>query len=122
DAAGVEAIWIPIDITIYENLELVRNVSDPLGIPLVSSSLRGAEAGAVAGVLVDYALLGQNAVVIALDILDGVRTPGEIPIGTMQGYQVIVNLTAARRCRYELPLAVLAVADRLIEPEGEGFR
>ncbi len=116
-ASNIEAVWIPIDFTIYENLDPVRERCDPRGVPLVSSSLKGAQAGAVAGVLVDYELLGQRAVVIALDILEEGRAPGEIEIGTMRGFQVIVNLAAARRCQYELPLALLVLADQILEDD-----
>lgn len=111
----VQAIWIPIDFTIYDNMEQVlRGVQDH-GIPLVSSSLKGAEAGAVAGVVVDYAMLGKSAVAIAIEILEGRAQPGSIPIGMMKGTQVIVNLQAARRCRYELPLSLLALADAILD-------
>ena len=113
--SGVRAIWIPIDFLVYENMEKVLETVRPHGIPLVSSSLKGAKAGAVAGVLVDYAMLGKRAVVCALDILEKGCPPGSLPIGTMKGYEVVVNLTAARRCGYEIPLSLLALADLILE-------
>jgi ABC-type uncharacterized transport system substrate-binding protein len=116
-AADVQAIWIPIDFLVYSNLEVVRAAAEPHGLPLVSSSLKGARAGAVAGVLVDYALLGQRAILIALAILENTISPGEIPVGRMTGYQVVVNLAAARACGYELPLSLLALADAIIDDE-----
>ncbi len=112
---GVEAIWIPIDYVVYESIDRVLAAARPHHLPLVSSSLRGARQGAVAGVVVDYELLGERAVLIALDILDHGTDPGTIPVGTMQGYRVVVNLAAATRCGYELPLSLLAVADVILE-------
>lgn len=114
-AAQCQAIWIPIDFVVYENLEPIARAAARHHLPLVSSSLRGATSGAVAGVLVDYEMLGQRAALIALDILERHRDPGTIPIGTMRGYQVVVNLSAARQLGYELPLPLLALADLVID-------
>jgi len=119
-ASGVQAIWIPIDYDVYVNIDVILRTVKPHKLPLVSSSLRVAKAGAVAGILVDYEILGQRAVVIALDILEGQTPPGTIPVGTMNGYQVVVNLHAARRCDYELPLSLLALADFILEDGGPG--
>jgi putative ABC transport system substrate-binding protein len=115
--ARVQAVWIPIDNLIYENMEKVLKAVQPHGVPLVSTSLKCAKAGAVASVVVDYVMLGKRAVLIALDILDKGKGPGSIPIGTMKGYHVIVNLGAARRCNYEPPLSLLVLADSILQDE-----
>jgi putative ABC transport system substrate-binding protein len=113
--AGIQTIWIPIDYDIYHNMDRVLQAVEPHAIPLVSSSLKGIRAGALTGVVVDYALLGKQAVVIALDILERGADPGKMPIGVMHGYQVVVNLGAARRCHYQVPLSLLALADAIME-------
>lgn len=115
----VQAIWIPIDYPIYTNLEKILQVTKPRCLPLVSSSLKGARAGAVAGVLTDYKMLGKQAVVIAIKILEDKIPPRDIPILTMQSYQVVVNLSAAKACKYELPLSLLALADLILEEKDE---
>lgn len=119
-AAEVDALWIPIDFTIYQNMPAVLAASAGSGLPLLSSSLQAARDGAVVGVLVDYPLLGQRAAALAVEILAGRRRPGEIPVDTMRGYQVLVNLAAARRAGYEVPLSLLVLADILIDAEGGG--
>jgi putative ABC transport system substrate-binding protein len=113
--AGVQAIWIPIDHPVYEHTEKVLELVRPRRIPLVSSSWRGTQAGAVAGVVVDYPLLGQGAVALALRILEQGADPGALPVRTMSGFRVVVNLAAARRCDYELPLSLLVIASDLSE-------
>ena len=118
--AGCEAIWIPIDFLIYENAATVTAAAARHHLPIVSSSLRGALSGAVAGVFVDYEMLGERAVLTILDILEGQRAPGEIPVGTMRGYQVVVNLAAARRHGYDLPLPLIALADLVLDDELAG--
>lgn len=121
-SAGVEAIWVPIDYLVYENMDKVFARVEGHGIPLVSSSLKGVRAGAVAGILVDYEMLGKKAMAIALDILERNQDPGKIPIGTMSGYQVVVNLGAARRCDFEVPLSLLALADVLLDDDPRSFK
>jgi len=125
-SSKVQAIWIPIDFLIYSNMNEILTAVEPHRIPLLSSSLKATRAGAVAGVVVDYNLLGKRAVVIALDILEGKKDPGTIPIGTMNAHKVVVNLAAARRCRYELPLPFLVSADSILDavalPEGKNVK
>ncbi len=115
----VQAIWIPIDFLVYENIERVAAAASKHRLPLVSSSLRGVTEGAVAGLVVDYEMLGQRAALIALEVLQARRAPGAIPVGRMAGYQVVVNLEAARRVGYEVPLPMLAVADLILDREAE---
>ena len=117
-AAGVDAIWVPIDRVVYASLDRVVPVVARGGVPLLSSSLRGSRDGAVAGVVVDYEMLGERAVVMALRILEHGDDPAAMPIGRMRGYQVVVNLDAAARIGYELPLPLLAIADVIHEELG----
>ncbi len=110
----VDALWIPIDFLVYENLHLVRKSTDPAHLPLLSSSHRGAEAGAVVALVVDYKNLGRNAAAIAVRILEDGRDPASIPVGRLSGYRTIVNLAQSRAIGYRLPLDVLCTADRVL--------
>jgi putative ABC transport system substrate-binding protein len=114
-ARGVEAIWVPIDHLVYQNIQVLLDAVRGSGVPLVSSAQRGAEAGAAVGVLVDYALLGERAAAMARLLLLGKATPAALPVGTMQSSHVVVNLAAAKACAYDLPLAALVVADRILD-------
>ncbi|MCA8944263.1 MAG: ABC transporter substrate-binding protein [Planctomycetes bacterium] len=114
-AQNVEAIWIPIDRLVYTNTKRVFEAAKARGLPIVSSSLRGTRNGATSGLVVDYVMLGKRAAAIALSITEDGVDPGSIPIGTMHGYRVVVNLEAARQCRYEIPLSLLVLADVLVE-------
>jgi putative ABC transport system substrate-binding protein len=118
--ARVQALWVPIDFTIYQNMAAVRDALGRSGVPIVTSALQAARSGAAAGVVVDYELLGQRAAVLALDVLERRRAPASIPVETMRSYQVIVDLDAARRCGYELPLSLLVIADVLLDASAPG--
>lgn len=116
-AAGVDAIWIPIDLTIYRDIGAVRNALGDARVPLLSTAATGVRDGAVAGTTVDYELHGRRAAAIALDVLVRGRDPGSLPVDRMRSSLVLVNLAAARQNRVELPLSLLVLADELLDPE-----
>ncbi len=69
----------------------------------------------MAGIVINYRGLGKLSVPIADKILTQGTNPKDIPIGTMQGRRVLINLKAAKEIDYEIPLSVLATADKIIE-------
>ncbi len=111
-AASVDALWIPIDFDIYQESAVIAEHLEGRRVPVLSSSLRATKDAAIVGIVVDYELLGQKAAAMAFDILEGRRAPEDMPVETMQGYQIVINLEAAKRYGYEVPLPMLAVADR----------
>lgn len=111
----VEAIWVPIDIIVYKNIDRIKSVADPLKIPLLSSSHRGIKDGAIFGMVVDYHALGKRSVFIALRILEQNMSPADIPIEKMHSFKRIVNLKSARELGYDVPLSVLATVDQIIK-------
>lgn len=118
--AKVQAIWIPIDFFVYQNIDEVLRAVRPHHLPLVSSSQKGARKGAVAGIMTNYPMLGKRALLIARGVLSDGKRPQDFPVGTMRGYQVVVNLGAARRCGYEIPLSLLVLADQILEDTRDG--
>lgn len=116
-AEGVDAIWIPIDITIYQDLSAVRRGLRGQKVPLLTTAAAGVRSGAVVGAVVDYHLHGRRAAVLAQEVLVRGRRPADLPIDRMHGIQVTVSLAAARRDGLELPLSLLALADELLDEE-----
>jgi len=116
-AKNVDAIWIPIDITIYQNVPAVRKALGARKVPLLTTAAAGVRGGALVGALVDYPLHGRRTAALALDVLVRDKAPGSLPVDRMRGTQVVVNLATARQDGIELPLSLLAVADELIDPE-----
>ncbi len=113
---GSQAVWIPIDYDVYRNIDRVAAITAPRGIPLVTSQASAVKNGAVAGVAVDYHALGERSVILAEQVLRRGMDPGSLPVGRMNSYRVIVNLAAARQAKLELPLALLATADEILDP------
>jgi putative ABC transport system substrate-binding protein len=112
--AGVDAVWVPIDHLVYRNLAPAAKLLDAAGVPVVTSSATAARSAAVVGVIPDYRVLGLQAADLARRIVQEGADPGTIPVGRLRTFRTVVNLKAAARCRYRIPLAVLAVADEVI--------
>lgn len=118
----VDAIWIPIDHSVYRHLDLVQRALVGKRVPLVTTAagaLRGAPANhaAIVGAVPDYPLHGRRAASLALAILVHGKEPRELAVDRMSGCLVVANLAAARRQDFELPLSLLALADEILEPE-----
>jgi putative ABC transport system substrate-binding protein len=116
-AADVDAIWVPIDLTIYSAMPAVQRALGARKLPLLTTAAAGVQNGAVVGAIADYPLHGRRAAALALDVLVRGKAPGALPIDRMRSSLVVVNLAAARKAGIELPLSLLAIADRLIDPE-----
>ncbi|MCA8973186.1 MAG: ABC transporter substrate-binding protein [Planctomycetes bacterium] len=114
---NIDALWIPIDITVYGNLELVQRTLGERRLPLLSTAAAAVRQGAVVGAIADYELHGRRAAAMAVAILRDGAVPGRLPVDRMQGSLVVANLGTARALGLELPLSLLVLADQLIESE-----
>ena len=114
---SVDAIWVPIDITVYRHIDAIERALANQRVPLLTTAAAGVRNGALVGAAVDYDLHGRRAAAVVLDVLRHGRDPASLPIDRMHSSLVVVNLTAARRTGIELPLSVLALADELIAAE-----
>ena len=116
---GVDAIWIPIDLTVYSNVTAVERGLGNARIPLLTTAAAGVRNGALVAAAVDYRLHGRRAAALVLRVLRDGRLPDERPVDRMLSSLVVVNLKAAQRVGVELPLSLLALADELIAPNSD---
>lgn len=114
---GVDAIWIPIDLTIYQNIAVIERTLGEARIPLLTTAATGVRNGALVGAAVDYHLHGRRAASLVQQVLKAGEVPRDLKIDRMHSRLVVVNLQAARQHDIELPLSLLALADELIAPE-----
>lgn len=115
--AGVDAIWIPIDLTVYSDVAAVERALGGARVPLLTTAATGVRNGAMVGAAVDYQLHGRRAAAMVRRALREPQRLGDWPVDRMRSSLVVVNLAAARRNQFELPLSLLAIADELIAPE-----
>lgn len=114
---NVDAIWIPIDLTIYQNVPAIERALEDDHLPLLTTAAAGVRNGALVAAAVDYGLHGRRAAALIQRVLANTSEPPKIGVDRMRSSLVVVNLKAARRNQIELPLSLLALADELIAPE-----
>lgn len=113
----VDALWIPIDISIYQHLDAVQQALGPHHLPLLTTAAAAMQTGAMVGTVADYPLHGRRAAAMALQILRGDKKPSDFAVNRMRGSLVVADLGAARRAGIELPLSLLVLADELVDAE-----
>lgn len=117
---GIDALWVPIEVLVYHNMERVGRVTWPAKLPVVSSTLEGIEVLAqgesvgMISVTVDYEALGRLCVPAAIEILTTGKDPGDIPISTLGHHRTTVNANAAAAIGHKIPPAFLAKASQVI--------
>ena len=116
---GVDAIWIPIDLTIYQNIPAIQQALGESRVPLLTTAATGVRNGALVGAAVDYRLHGRRAAMLVQRVLQAQAVPAAARIDRMHSSLVVVNLKAAHQNGIELPLSLLAIADELIAKEGQ---
>ena len=114
---GVDAIWVPIDLTIYQNIPAIEQALGKSHIPLLTTAATGVRNGALVGAAVDYQLHGRRAARLVQRVLQAGRVPPGIKIDRMHSSLIVVNLKAAQKNGIKLPLSLLVLADELIAPE-----
>ena len=102
----VDAIWLPSDNTVASAVDIIVKICEQNTIPLFSSGVSMARAGAISGLGLDYRLHGMEAAKIAARILRG-EDPGLIPVGKMPLTIVYLSPMAAERMGVTIPPHVL---------------
>ncbi len=114
-----DALWLPIDFQLYqeEPLKLIMESARARRIPVVSSTLKAAGAGALIVVTVDYALLGLKAAGLVKRILKDGASPGRLAVGRLKSAEIYVDLGAARLIGRKVPLDLVFRAHRILGVE-----
>jgi putative ABC transport system substrate-binding protein len=112
----IDALFPISDNTINAAFETVGRVAQENAIPLFAGILLGARLGACAAMGWDFSEMGLKTAEIALRVKNG-EEPDRIPIESMKGLRLFLNLAAAAREGVEFPPAVISRADELISGE-----
>jgi len=118
---GIDALWVPIEVLLYQNMAHVGRVTLPAKLPVVSSSLEGiqvltsqGESVGMISVTVDYEALGRLCVPAAIEILTTGKKPKDIPITTLEHHRILINANAADAIGHKIPPTFLAKASQII--------
>ena len=78
--AVVDALYIPTDNTAAENMEMVKNITVPAGIPVFSGEENACAGGGLMTLSISYYSMGYAAGEMAAAILKDGKNPAEMPI------------------------------------------
>ncbi len=118
---GVDAVWVPTETFLYQNVSKVTQVTRPARLPVISSTLTGIgdEEGnreaAILAVTVDQTLLGRLCVPAVIEILTAGGDAGAIPFRMVPSFLIAVNATAAADIGYSVPPVVLSQANMVFK-------
>ncbi len=112
-AGTVQAIWVPIDFAVYSRIDAVAAAAAKTRTPLITTAPR-ARAHAVLSILPHYGTLGMHAVDIVDRIVRRGIEPGAIPVGTLRGRLLVIDLDRAAAVGLEIPIGALAAADQIV--------
>lgn len=104
-AAGEsDAVYIPTDNTLANNMEIVKNVTVPAGIPSFAGAETMCQVGALSTLSISYYELGEKAAEMAYEILVNGANPAEMPIAYVsEGITPKYNAAIAEELQVEIP-------------------
>lgn len=79
-ASYCDCIYIPTDNTMANNIEIVKNIAIPSGIPIICGEENMCKGGGLATLSISYYDLGYKAGEMAVDILKNGADPATMPI------------------------------------------
>ena len=88
-----DVIYIPTDNLFAENMESVKNITEPAKIPVICGEGGMVQSGGTASVGIDYYVLGYRAGEMAYEILVNGAKPATTPIGfmTAEDMELVIN-------------------------------
>ena len=103
-ADNSDVIYIPTDNTAASCAEAIKGAATK---PIVAGEEGICKGCGVATLSIDYYELGRMTGAMGADILEGKKTPGEIPVGFQTAQKPFINLKVAQSIGLELPQALL---------------
>lgn len=103
-ASGFDAVYIPTDNLLAENMAAVSQITNAAKIPCIVGEEGMCKNGGLATYSVNYTTLGKMAGEQALAILKGEKTAADTPIGYLEAKdcQLIISKKAAKECGIEI--------------------
>ena len=105
-----DAVYIPTDNTLANNMEIVKNVTVPAGVPSFSGAEQMCVEGALSTLSISYYDLGAKAGEMAYEILVNGADPAEMPIAFVsEGITPKYNPEIAKALGVTVPEGMTAV-------------
>ncbi len=111
----VDAIVIPTNSELYDNIEYVLAVTVPQKIPVFSYAEKGVRKGALAGMTADNRKLGFEAADMVKRILKDKEYPGDISFTFCSAPDRLINIKAAKAIGVHVPIYAIRAASEVIQ-------
>ncbi|MBQ1351291.1 MAG: ABC transporter substrate-binding protein [Oscillospiraceae bacterium] len=100
-----DALYVPTDNLMAANMQIIKNVATPAGIPTFCGEENMINSGGFATYSVNYYTLGYNAGLMAYDVLANGKNPAEMPIQFMAADELtlVINQEVADQLGITIP-------------------
>ena len=110
----VDAIYVPTDNLVVNNLESVLQVAEEQKIPVIVGETDSVKRGGLLTLGLDYHALGVQTGEMAIRILTEGANPAEMPVEFQKQAKLVINTAAAERMGITLPQSLLDKADEKV--------
>lgn len=108
----VDVIYLPSDSFVIEHAGIISELATSAGVATFAATEDPIRAsGATMGLASAYYNVGQFAAFKAMQILRDRKSPAEIPVESIDRFEFVVNVEAARRIHRFPPVSLLRVAE-----------
>ena len=107
----VDAFYAPTDNVLASAMPTLLSVTDPAKKPVICGEENMVRAGGLATYGIDYYKLGLQTGDMGADILDGKKTPADMPIQTAKDLKASVNKKSADALGVKIPDDVMKSAE-----------
>ena len=99
----VAGLWIPTDNVIASGSAILAKSAADAGLPVVTGDLVFVQGGCLATVTISHHTLGRMTAERAVEILEGKKKPGDIPVARQETSRIVMNRTALAALGTEAP-------------------
>lgn len=107
----VDAIYIPTDNTLADNMEIVKNITVPAKIPVIAGEENMCKVGGLATLSISYYSMSYSAGKIAYDILVNGANPATTPIAYADEVTMKYNKEIADLLSWPIPDDLVAIGE-----------
>lgn len=105
----IDALYIPTDNTMADNMELVKNMTVPAGLPVICGEENMCKTGGLATLSISYFDMGYAAGELAASILKGEADPATSPIVYCATATREYNAEVAEAIGWTIPEGIAAI-------------
>lgn len=98
----VDVIYLPYDELLIDNIEKIVSIAYENGVPVVGGNEEMVQKGCAIAYGIDYADVGKQSALMAVEILQNDGTPADMPVRYLNELILYVNTEAQEKLEFEL--------------------